>query len=86
MDEPLSELIPRLERQVRFWRSAFWVLLAIMLSGLVSGLFFFGVERQRVLRAVDEAMLARKEAGEVAAAAARQAEQALREAREPKKD
>jgi hypothetical protein len=89
MNEPLSELVPRLERRVRFWRNSCFVLVAILLSLLTTGVTFFSMARQRELMAMERALrneaVARKQEAD-AQAARIQAERALQEAKGQRKD
>jgi hypothetical protein len=89
MDEPLFELVPRLQRSVRFWRATSLILAAALLSVLVTGVILFGSAHQRSMRALEEAMrqeaVARQQ--EAAAEAARALlERQLGAVKEQKKD
>jgi hypothetical protein len=69
MNESPLDMIPRLQRSVRFWRTTSLLLTAVLLSGLATGLFFFAVAHQRVVRALEqEAAAVRREAAEREAA------------------
>jgi hypothetical protein len=88
MNMPLHELIPRLQRSVRFWRATSLILAAALLSVLATGVTFFGLAHQRSI-AMEEAMrneaVARQQ--EAAAEAARALlERQLGEAKEQNND
>jgi hypothetical protein len=86
MNEPLLERVPRLERSVRFWRTTSFVLAAILLSMMATGLTFFSLTHQRALRAMDAALQQELAAREAAEAARLQAERALQGAGKANRD
>jgi hypothetical protein len=82
----LLDPIERLERSVRRWRNAALILGAILVSVLTTGFTFFGLAHRENRRALEAAMQQQLIARDQAEAARLQAERALKEAGERKKD
>jgi hypothetical protein len=83
MDEPLYD---RLERRIRFWRNLSLVLAAALLSVVATSVSFFGVYHRPAMGAAEAAAQAERAARQQAEITRLQAERALQQAGERKKD
>jgi hypothetical protein len=82
MEEPLD----RLERRVRFWRNTALILGAALLSVLTMGLTSFWVYHREAIRAAEATIQAERAARQQAEITRLQAERALQQAGDRRKD